>query len=137
MDADIEYLLKIFELPRIQRALSTLRAAVPTRGDLELGDEHLMIYQVRDSELISFGVRIEIDDTRSEFEVALNEQQLEAAELLWCLGIANAEFAKRTMVDSAEFLASQAGHMRMQLGAQLNAGVIDHLAIYPGPLSKP
>jgi len=134
--SNIDHLVRIFELPRMKRALDDLRAAVPVRGDLDLGAECLWIHQ-DGGELAAIGVRVERDDRNSEFDVTLTESQLEAAELLWCLGLVNAEMAEQSTAHWLTFLASQANHTSMRLGVRLNMDEDDMLTVYPGPTPKP
>ena len=138
--SNIDLLVKLFELPRIKRALDDLREAIPIRGDLDLGDECLTIYQDEDGELVVTGVRIERDDSRTEIDVTLSKSQLDAAELLWCLGLVNAEMLTHELGESyatSAFLARQGDFTSMRLGVRLNTDEIDTLYIHPGPLPKP
>ena len=141
MDAtDIDHLVKIFELPRIKRALAELRAAILIRGDLDLGDECLTVHQEEDGELVVTSIRVNRDDTREELDVVLSEAQRDAAEHLWCLGIANAAVVAQAIpsaYEALEFLAKQGDCTAMRLGVRLNEGALDHLSVYPAPLPKP
>lgn len=98
-DTDIEHLLKAFGQPLVKQALADLRAAVPVRGDLGLGDEYLMVYQNEGGELVFGGVRIERDDTRNEFNVTPTEAQRRAAEQLWAIGLGNAAQVEQAIAD--------------------------------------
>lgn len=141
MDAtNIDHLVKIFDLPRVKRALAELRVAILVRGDLDLGDESLMVYQDEDGEIVAVSVRVERDDTRTELDVTLSEAQHQAAELLWCLGAANAEMAAHAIPSSyerMEFLGKQGDRTTMRLGVRLNEDELTHLSVYPAPLPKP
>jgi hypothetical protein len=141
MDAtDIDHLVKIFKLPRVKRALAELRAAILIRGDLDLGDECLTVYQEEDGELVVTSVRVERDDTREELDVVLSEAQRDAAEHLWSLGVANRTMVAREIpspYELTEFLAKQGDCTAMRLGVRLNADALDQVSVYPAPLPKP
>jgi hypothetical protein len=137
---NIEHLVKLFARTDVGLALAALREAIQVCGDLDLGDEGLTIYRGADSELVSFSFRIELDDSRSEFDVLLTDEQQAAAELLWSLGLKNARRAEReaqSTLEFLEFIAAQADRTATQLGLRLNEDDANQLSIYPGPLPKP